>query len=270
MGIPVSRWILTLLLLCPLMSVASPHPIKVVVYADDSYPPYSYSVIGEPKGIYTEILKLIFSKMTSYEVTIQPIPWKRGLKLLEQGKGFALYPPYYYADRRDYISPYSSPILPEEVVVFCHPDSISDRQLNEWPNDFFGLTIGINEAFALGGDAFWQAVNKKKLFILSAKGNQTALINLYKRRSDCYINDKLSILWDVQRLKKEGLLPLDWNFTLSATVSSEYGHLGFTKLHPERYPYKDDFVLEFNAHLEQLQREGTVEQLMSRYFTPNQ
>tara|TARA_Y100001960_G_C14773631_1_gene881664 strand:+ start:2394 stop:3206 length:813 start_codon:yes stop_codon:yes gene_type:complete len=268
MDISVPYWLLTLLALLPFYSTANATPTKVVVYADDAYPPYSYAVVGEPKGVYTEILKLIFSKMKSYDVTIKPIPWKRGLKLLQLGKGFALYPPYYYSDKRLYISPYSDPILPEEVVVYCNPETADKRTLENWPEDFYGLTIGINEAFALGGDEFWAAVDQQKIFTLSAKGNKASLVNLYERQTDCYINDRLSILWDIKNLKMDGTFPNDWMVTLSTVVSREHGHLGFTNQYPEQYPYKDDFVTQFNQQLKQLQQDGTIDQVLSRYFQP--
>ena len=68
--------------------------IDVTVYGDDSYPPYSYVENGKLTGIYTAILKKVFSQMPDYNVSIHSIPWKRGLAEIEQGKIFALYPPY--------------------------------------------------------------------------------------------------------------------------------------------------------------------------------
>lgn len=135
-------------------------PTSVVVYGDDAYPPYSYEENGQAKGIYADILSAVFARMPDYQVTVSPIPWKRGLKMLKTGKGFALFPPYYYPDKRPYIFPYSTPILPEEVVVFCHPDRVRGRPLTRWPDDYFGLKIGLNEAFEIGGQAFWRAVRR--------------------------------------------------------------------------------------------------------------
>lgn len=186
--------------------------------------------------------------------------------MLKSGRGFALFPPYYYADKRLYISPYSKPILNEEVVVFCNNDSVQDRPLNNWPSDYLGLTIGVNEAFALGGNEFWNAVKAGKITISEAKGSRPSLLKLYEKKIDCYMNDRLSILWEIKRMTTEGLLPEDWKLTLGAVVSAEQGYLGFTTIQPEKYPYKDDFVETFNSILTQLKEKGEIEVIVKAYL----
>ncbi|GLT17034.1 ABC transporter substrate-binding protein [Vibrio zhanjiangensis] len=259
------KWTLITLLLSWQANAFEP-PIKVLVYGDDAYPPYSYVEDGIAKGIYSDILRRVFRDMPAYQVKIVPIPWKRGLKMLESGRGFALYPPYYYADKRLYISPYSKPILNEEVVVFCNTDSVKDRPLGKWPSDYLGLTIGVNEAFALGGNEFWDAVKAGKITISEAKGSRLSLIKLYEKKIDCYMNDRLSILWEIKRMTSDGLLPEGWQLTLGAVVSAEQGYLGFTTIQPEQYPYKDDFVKTFNSILTKLEETGELEGIVKAYL----
>lgn len=103
--------------LCLMSTSLHAKPQRVTIFADDAYPPYSYVENGRAVGIYPEILRAADVLMTEFEIELQPIPWRRGLKLLEAGRIFALLPPYYYPQRRPYIHPYSDPILDEEVVV---------------------------------------------------------------------------------------------------------------------------------------------------------
>ncbi|EGA64025.1 substrate-binding periplasmic protein [Vibrio brasiliensis] len=241
-------------------------PTPVTVYGDDSYPPYSYSVDGQLKGIYVDILAAVFEKMPEYRVKLTPIPWKRGLKLLETGEGFALFPPYYYPDKRLYISPYSEPILDEQVVVYCHPDSVKERQLNKWPDDYLGLTVGVNESFALGGNRFWEEVKKGTIKLIEAKGNRNNILNLYKNRIDCYVNDRLSIVWEVKLLMQEGVIDSSWKMKLGSSVSSEQGYLGFTKISPDKYPYKSEFIQQVNKIIIDFKRDGTLDKILSQYI----
>ncbi|CAM2865531.1 ABC transporter substrate-binding protein [Vibrio neptunius] len=259
------KWTLVLLLFS-WQTMAYHPPTKVVVYGDDSYPPYSYGEDGVAKGIYSDILRRVFEQMPDYDIELVPVPWKRGLKMLKVGQGFALYPPYYYSDRRRYISPYSKPILDEEVVVFCHPDRIKERALTQWPQDYLGLTVGVNEAFALGGQTFWDAVKSGDITLLEAKGNRPNIINLYEKKTDCYMNDRLSILWEIKRMTNEGLLPQDWQLTLGAVVSSEQGYLGFTNRAPDSYPFKKDFIKKFNQSLNKLKETGEIDSIIKAYF----
>ncbi|MEF1256766.1 MULTISPECIES: substrate-binding periplasmic protein [unclassified Vibrio] len=241
-------------------------PTSVTVYGDDSYPPYSYSVDGELRGIYVDILLAAFERMPEYRIKVSPVPWKRGLKLLETGEGFALFPPYYYPDQRLYISPYSHPILDEEVVVYCQPDRVKDRQLNVWPDDYLGLTVGVNDSFALGGNEFWQQVKKGTIKLIEAKGNRNNVLNLYKNRIDCYLNDRLSILWEVKLLREEGIINSSWKMQLGNSVSSEQGYVGFTNQSPDKYPYKDEFIQQLNTIITYLKEDGTIDEILKKYL----
>lgn len=260
------KWPIVLLTLIASSCLAYQPPISVTVYGDDAYPPYSYGQNGTAHGIYSDILREIFARMPEYRVEIVPIPWKRGLKMLEVGEGFALYPPYYYSDKRAYISPYSEPILNEEVVVYCRPEQVTDRKLASWPDDYFGLTVGINEAFALGGSDFWHAVRQGKINLREAKGNRANILNLYNKKTDCYINDRLSILWEIKLLIQEGIVNPDWMLTLGTSIGGEQGYLGYSNVNSDKFPFKADFVAKFNQTLEQLRIDGTVEAIMARYL----
>ena len=98
-------------------------PIKVTVYCDDGYQPYSYAENGEVKGIYTDIFKKVFERLEGYDVTIKAVPWKRGINNLKTGRGFALYPPYYRPKERPYMD-YSTPVLEEELKVFLNKERV--------------------------------------------------------------------------------------------------------------------------------------------------
>ncbi|TFH90297.1 substrate-binding periplasmic protein [Vibrio ouci] len=259
------KWLLLPTILISSACLAYSPPTDVVVYGDDAYPPYSYLQEGMAKGIYAEILYAVFERMPDYRVIIKPIPWKRGLKMLKIGQSFALFPPYYFPDKRPYISPYSDPILNEEVVVYCRPDRVKALTLKQWPEDYFGLTIGINEAFEIGGKAFWEAVNDGKITLLEAKGNRPSILNLYHKKSDCYVNDKLSILWEVRLLIQEGQIESDWPLQLGHSISGEQGYLGFTNASLSRYPYKHHFIRQFNQALEQIKQEGIIDDILASY-----
>lgn len=67
-------------------------PISVTIFTDDSYPPYSYAENGQAMGIYPDIVRSADTLMEEFEIVLQPTPWRRGLKLLEAGRIFALLP----------------------------------------------------------------------------------------------------------------------------------------------------------------------------------
>jgi polar amino acid transport system substrate-binding protein len=196
-----------LILACPILLISLPQQswsqIEVTVYGDNSYPPYSYEEDGRAEGIYTRILHKAFSKMDGYQVKIKAVPWKRGLVYLERGGGFALFPPYHHQTERTWMWPYSVSILEEKVVVFCRRDRMeSPRPV--WPRDYYGLSVAMNSGFMVGGNAFVDALKQGHIKLEESSSNATNIIKLVRRRVDCYINDRLSILSGIEETERIG------------------------------------------------------------------
>ena len=243
-------------------------PVPVTVYADNSYPPYSYTENGEVKGLYSQILKVAFSRMSDYTVKIQAVPWKRGLRMLESGTGFALYPPYFHLQKRPYIWPYSLPILDERVVVFCQRKILSDNSRPRWPEDYYGLTIGINAGFHLGGEKFWQAIEEGKIKVIEANSNRQSLNALGLGRTDCYINDRLTIQTELKRLKNQGeYAPGSKHAYLveGATITLEQGFLGYTDRDNDKFTFKSDFQKQLDVQIYNMRRSGELQKIIDQF-----
>ena len=120
---------------------------QVVIYGDINYPPYSFAEEGQPRGIYTDVLRSVFARMPGYDVTIKMIPWKRGLQYVQDGHGVALFPPYYVKEREPWMM-LSEPILEEQVVPFGNEENLEGK--SDWPGDFFGHRIGLNGGYDVG------------------------------------------------------------------------------------------------------------------------
>lgn len=256
------RILLALLLGAAAASQAA-EPVNVVVYSDDAYPPYSYAEKGQARGIYAEIFRKAFAQMPEYHVEIKPVPWKRGLKMLESGEGFALFPPYFRPQERPYMK-YSTPVLSESVAVFCGAAIAERVERKRWPEDFYGLRFGINAGFSLGGDSFYQAVKNGQIILDQASGNHVNLEKLILQRIDCYMNDRFSILWEWRHMNAEGMNRDGTKIIETAVVSAEQGYLGYTDRDEGRFPYKNDFIVELNKVLESMRRTGEIQRITDR------
>jgi polar amino acid transport system substrate-binding protein len=203
--------------------------------------------------------------MSDYVVTIKPIPWKRGLLMLEEGSGFALYPPYSRPKDRPYIN-CSTPILEEKLVLFVTKQLMAKRKLTNWPEDFYGLKIGKNAGFSLFTDAKTsEAIKSGKIIIDEAKNNKTNILKLGMGRIDAYVNDRLSILWELSRLKKDGTYNeggKHLEIVEGPTISTEKGYLGFTNNDNGKFSFKKDFMDKFNSILVKMKEDGEVENLI--------
>ena len=74
-------WCCLLLGLCMMAHAKT----RVEILADAAYPPYSWQEGEEVRGIYADIIREVTSAMPDYEVVLKPMPWRRGLSMVEQG-----------------------------------------------------------------------------------------------------------------------------------------------------------------------------------------
>lgn len=254
--------ILTFFCFLPNLSSAG---ISVVIYVEDDFEPYSYLQGNEIKGLYCEILKAAFSRMEGYDVRIDAVPWKRGLRYMETGEGFALCAPYFRPKERPYISPYSVPFFEEEVVVFCRQKDLAKTPRPNWPADFKGLFIGRNSGYLSGGNILDRAVKEGVIFLDEYKGTRENIIKLFAGRIDGYINDRLVIKAAVKRIQKdEGLYP-DNRLTEAAIVSTEKVYLGYTAMDKSRFPFKKDFIKKFDAVIEEMKKNGEITAIADKF-----
>ncbi|WP_371867496.1 substrate-binding periplasmic protein [Duganella guangzhouensis] len=257
------------LLITTICAAAQAADIPVTVYADAGYPPYSYEKDGKPAGLYYEIVHAAFARMHGYKIEVQTVPWKRGMALLRSGSGFALYPPYLNTKDEPWTWPYSLPLYEERVVAVCRKDVLAAKPRKRWPEDFYGLTIGNNAGFIVGGEAFEQAVRNGSLRMEEGKDSETNIIKLGMKRIDCYINDRVSIQWTRNQLKAEGKLDeggAHAEIGEATVIAVEQGFLGFTDRDNGKYTYKSDFVKQFDTIIYQMKRTGEIDTIARNFF----
>lgn len=246
-------------------------PIDVLILCDAGYPPYSYAEGDEAKGLYADILRAAFTRMPTYRVHIRPVPWARGLAELASGRAFALYPPYYRPSERPWMD-YSRPILSEKVVVFVRAELARELSVEQFPRAYAGLRIGVNRGFRSIVDPDYQTMLAKGALSQSyANDNRTNLLRLYRGRIDAYINDRRSVLWQLDQMQGEGVFSengLDW-LVEGPWLSGEAGYLGYTRLNPSAYPYKHDFMQRLDQVLAELERDGSINRMVKRYDSVN-
>ncbi|WP_419903952.1 substrate-binding periplasmic protein [Kiloniella sp.] len=249
--------------LTPLQSLADQ---DVVIIGDDGYAPFSYVEDNQPKGIYVRILRDVFSQLEGYKVNLKMLPWKRGLRQIETGKDFAIFPPYYWPEKRPYIATYSEPLLLEQVVAICHK-KVLEKARDNWPTDYKGLKIGTNDGFLTPGPAFFQAVKEKKISLIESTNTRKGLRMLLGRRTDCYVNAEMSIRWGLLRLRRAGLYDLGLDqLRFGAVVDAKWAYIGFTAVNEGAYPYREDFIKKINNVIRKMRETGAINRIVEGFF----
>jgi len=239
---------LLLIIICPAWSIT--------IVGDDAYPPYSFKENNKTTGIYADIIQQALITMNNpSKITV--MPWKRGLSGLKTQTIDTLFPPYYRPKQRPFMS-YSTDILDETLVIVCN-DTVAFR-LEKFPDDYKGISLGKNAGFA-PGRAVDNAVKKKIIKLHEAKGMTANLKKLINNRIDCYVNDRLSILYELKKLASKGEYD-GKSITEVHVLGIEKGYLGFNANAAE--PVKA-FIEEFNKVVGAMKASGEIDEIIAKY-----
>lgn len=234
----------------------------VVIYGDDAYPPYSYRADGRMRGIYTEIVQEAANRMEGFQIEVRLQPWKKLLEAARLGKVFAIFPPYYRPEERPYLDEYSVPILEELTAVFCNKDVLKKNR-PRWPEDYFGLRIGNNLSFVIGGERFKQAVADGDITMETLPGTEANVRKLLEGRIDCYINDRNAVFWTIKQ-QNQGDYPYRYGILQGAVIHREQGYLAYSRDYGA--PYRERFMVEFDRAIASMRSDGLIEKIVRSYI----
>ncbi len=243
---------------------------KVVLYGDQDYYPYSFTEKGVQRGLYSELLRQL--SIPGIELQLVPIPWKRGLKYLEEGLIFGLYPPYKLKQERPYIRPYSLPLFSERVVFYCHNRAGLDQNKPQWPEDFQGLKIGRNLGFTMVPGGFWNAVENKRIELMEFAGTDISLQALALQRSiDCYLNDAVAIQLAYKKLKRQWkghrlyhkIVPIE----LVLDVLQQQAYIGYSNPYLQRHPEYLPVIEQLDQAIKQFTQSPDFDSFIDRYWS---
>lgn len=244
---------------------------KVTILADDSYPPYSYVDNGKLKGIYIDIVNEAAKLINShYQIELVSIPWQRGLLELKKGTSLALLPPYKHFEKRNFISPYSVPIMKENVVVFCNKNvKLSQYISGKAEKSNKPLRIGLNAGYLILNEQLERARKNKNIIIYENKSTSANILKLYHKRLDCYLNDKYSTLWELAKMSNAQEINFD-NIKEVMLVMSQTAHIGYTNNPSHPYLYKEDFIIHMDQALSDVISSELYQSIIDRYVIKNE
>lgn len=231
----------------------------VTLYGDNDYAPYSFDNNGNPDGLYVHLLQEAAKRIAAdYDVTIKTVPWKRGLKGMETGEIFALFPPYLRKVDRPFISVYSEPLYEEAVVTFCTPQAAGNVAGQSFPEGYAGMLFGNNLGFAAAGEAFQKMRDAGTIQVEDANGTEVNIKKLLGGRVECYVNDRLAVLHAIRASGGTGSEVVE-----TVVVNSEKAFVGYSAPAIAATPWARDFIEKLNGALVSMKADGTLNRLMT-------
>jgi polar amino acid transport system substrate-binding protein len=252
------------------LSAAHATKQEVEIYVDTAYEPFSYAdETGQAKGVYIDILRTAFSRMEGYNVKLTPIPWKRGQRIMEQGKGIGLAPVFYHGHDWPYLYPYSLSFYTETILAICDQQVLKQPR-PEWPDDYVGMRISNVAGFdGWGGQAFRRLVDEGKIHYESANGAAQNVMKLLKGRVDCIMMEESAfkiLTKQIYALETHDRLK-DVNYEVGAVIGTDPVYIGFSKTAREsgNWPFLLDFMQSFDSQIYQMIKSGEIRKIFDNY-----
>ncbi len=229
----------------------------VTIYCDEGYQPYAYGEGTTAKGAYVDVIMTAASKLKGYKVEIVPVPWKRGLAMMESGEAFALMPTYKRVELRPWMN-YELKVGEEKVVVLLNSKS-GIPATSKWPDDFLGKSIALNAGYSTLDT--W----KTKVKVQDVKTNDIGIQMLQSGRVDAYVNDEVLIFSIVKDMKAKKAIPADTSFVVGPLISLEETFISLTNTGKAKYAYWDDFSKQMKASLDAMWKSGEIKKIFEKY-----
>lgn len=243
------------LLVVPVTTLVCDEVPTVTIVQDAAYPPFMMSDDGSPSGIYADIVLEADSRLPAYKIDLKAAPWTRAKFLVETGKADGLLGTYFRPTARPWIEHYSSPMLSEEVYVYCRQGVAKP----DWtyPDDYAGLLFTNNSGFGTPGQAFFKMVEDGTLAVVEEQTTAENLRLLQIGRADCYVQEKTAVITHLRTGKYNSIENIQ-------PVSSEPAHIGYGLTFEE--DRMQQFSADMDAVLEEMSADGTIDRIISSYM----
>ena len=261
------KFIVLFLLFIPFSAVAE--DINVTIHVDDAYQPFSFSENGHAKGMYIDVLRVAFSKMKGFNVTMEPVPWNKGKKMMDEGKGFALTPAFFHGRDWPYLYPYSLPFYAETIISVCTEEVLKQPRPN-WPEDYRRLVIGNLAGFdEWGGVALKASVIKSQIDYHKVQSSDVLIKMIINDRLDCILMENREFDYVFKRILKSGVHGNKVHSELikGPVVGTNPVYIGYSAsaIKSGKYPYAQEFQKAFDVVIYQMTKSGEIKKIMNAY-----
>ncbi len=224
---------------------------KILVNGSDAWEPIIWrNEDGQAEGILLEVTQEVFTILNIELEIARPLPWKRQLRRLTEGR-LDMIMGAYFSEQRQKKYLYSDPLLTEEIRVFVHPEKWFDFKTLD---DLRGRT-GLRPLGGSYGTAFDQFARTNPK--LQEHHDGQALTNLIvQQRFDYAVFSLWDGLINARKLAVSNkFIPLENNVAVNQV------HFLFSRKWP-----CTDLLPEINTTLSKLKSNGTIKAIQKRYL----
>lgn len=226
-----------------------PNDIYKFVYFNN-YPPLSWNQNGITKGIFIDILNEVIYKRMGLIIEHQSYPWERAQLMVKEGKadGYITIPT---DERLTYTKTNTVPVFEAEFTIFTNinnENSLKILQIEDFEE------LGEYKIIHYLGSG-WAKERFKNSKIHWTRTLDKTLLLLSLNRADIFIDPSVIVRYNIKK----------HNFTHSIIGSEKILDRSQFLLCIKKDSSFIKYLDEFDFHLKELNRDGTMEKILSRY-----
>ena len=214
------------------------------------FPPLEFAgEDGKAKGIAVELVEKVMANL-GHQVTIEIMPWARGLEMVKTGKADAIFTAYKTPEREEFLD-YSTVVLIPQIVSLYAPKNSEiafDGDLLKLKDKRFGVVSTISYGKTFDG-------LRDQLQTDRAENLESNLRKMLAGRVDLIISNMYVAESEIKKLNLQNDIK-----KLAPEVETVDSFIGFSKA-KGLAALRDDFDRE----LRKLSEDGTTAQIMSKY-----
>ncbi|NDV25468.1 ABC transporter substrate-binding protein [Desulfovibrio sp. JC010] len=240
------------LVVCLLFSAVSAHAFGLKLMAEE-YPPYSYRLGGESRGLFIDLVRMIQEKLGEKPGKITFYPWARGYKKLQSGTGDVLFPMCMTPERSAEFK-FVGPVFWDDIYFYRKKGSGIELETVEDAKKIGTIAVTRYDIFhqnlvSMGYDNLDLSASPKCDFMKLLRGRADLVPMGSKAISYFFLrNPEL----DFKQLEKVG-----------PSVFFTTNYIAFKKDTP------DEVIEKWQAALDELKTEGEWQKLVDKYFPPD-
>ena len=237
------------ILLLPINAFAE----KVVFVSLDNLPPKVYQEDGQLKGIYIDVIREVCKRL-NIEPEFQLYPWKRCVRMVQNGKADAIFPPFFTEERGEFLYFPSEPMSFTRNVIFAlKTRNIKVKNFDELK----GLIVGVNSEYSYGSefDSYKNNLN------LEYCGDEETQIKKLAVESPKRMDAAIASEEPFKFLSKQ--LGFSDKFEVIYVLSEKPSYVAFSKATGEKSKLLSE---KFSTILSNLREEGIVQQIEDNYL----
>jgi len=219
----------------------------------EEYPPYSYQIDSEGKGIFIDLVQLIQAKLGEKPSEITFYPWARGYKMLESGVGDILFPMCMTSERSAQFK-FVGPVFWDDIYFYRKKGSgIDIKRIDD--------ARKVGKIAVTRSDVFHQNLVSMGYTNLDVSSSQKCdFLKLIRGRVDLVPMGRKAISYFFKRNPELDFSQLE---RVGPPIFFTTNYLAFALNTP------DEVVQKWQVAFDELKREGEWLKIVDKYFPPD-